>query len=253
MPIVSAKDIIVKPIAAKDANRLCKKWHYSGKVVPNSQLHFGVFLDGLCEGVMQFGPSTVKHKMLGLVKGTGWNEFIELNRMAFNDVLPRNSESRAIGIALRMIKKQSNIKWVISFADATQCGDGTIYRASGFALTGIKKNKGIIKLPNGEIAAAITYHKGANILKQKGRAGIPPGSEYLPGHQLRYIYFIDKSYRSKLTVPEIPYSRIQELGIGMYKGVKRVKHSGDAASYQLAEGGSIPTNVLQTKEATKCP
>lgn len=30
----------------------------------------------------------------------------------------------------------------------------------------------------------------------------------LKGYQLRYIYFIDKRYREKLTVPEIPFSRI---------------------------------------------
>lgn len=42
----------------------------------------------------------------------------------------------------------------------------------------------------------------------------------LQGYQLRYIYFIDKSYREKLTVPEIPFSKIDEIGAGMYKGQK---------------------------------
>jgi len=42
----------------------------------------------------------------------------------------------------------------------------------------------------------------------------------LKGYQLRYIYFIDKSCRAKLTVPEIPFSRIDEIGAGMYKGEK---------------------------------
>ncbi|MFR3876814.1 MAG: hypothetical protein ACLTYW_00180 [Collinsella sp.] len=52
--------------------------------------------------------------------------------MAFDDVLPRNSESRCISVALRMIKKQApQIKWVISFADGCSCGDGAIYRARG--------------------------------------------------------------------------------------------------------------------------
>ena len=46
------------------------------------------------------------------------------------------------------------------------------------------------------------------------------GGVLLPGYQLRYIYFIDKSMRRHLTVPEIPYSRIDELGAGMYKGEK---------------------------------
>ena len=44
------------------------------------------------------------------------------------------------------------------------------------------------------------------------------GGTILPGYQLRYIYFIDPTYRKRLTVPEIPFSRIDELGAGMYKG-----------------------------------
>jgi len=85
-----AKKIIVKPISSRDANLTIKRYHYSGKVVNNSQLHLGVFMDGKCGGAMQFGPSLDKRKMLGLVKGTLWNEFLELNRMAFADWLPRN-------------------------------------------------------------------------------------------------------------------------------------------------------------------
>lgn len=42
----------------------------------------------------------------------------------------------------------------------------------------------------------------------------------LPGFQLRYIYFIDKKAQKGLTVPVIPFSKIDELGAGMYKGEK---------------------------------
>lgn len=42
----------------------------------------------------------------------------------------------------------------------------------------------------------------------------------LTGYQLRYIYFIDKTARKRLTVAEIPFSRIDEIGAGMYKGEK---------------------------------
>lgn len=134
------KEIEIKVIPAKIANPFVKEHHYSGKVVPNSVLHFGAFLDGKLHGVLSYGNSMDKRKTMALVADTKWNEFIELNRMAFDDYLPRNSESYCIGATLRMIKKQApHIKWVISFADGTQCGDGTIYRASNFVLTGIKK------------------------------------------------------------------------------------------------------------------
>lgn len=145
---MSAKNIILKPLPSKIANEFVKKHHYSGKVVANSQLHFGVFYKDQLGGVMSYGPSTDKSKLINLVAGTKWNEFIELNRMAFSDFLPRFSESRAIAISIKLIKKNApHIKWVISYADGTQCGDGAIYRAAGFDLSGYKVNKGIIQLP----------------------------------------------------------------------------------------------------------
>ncbi len=144
-----AKRIVVKPIGSADARRIIKALHYSGKVVNNSCVHLGVFLDGRCGGAMQFGPSLDKRKMIGLVEGTLWNEFVELNRMAFADWLPRNSESRAIGYAMKWLRATYPwLKWVVSFADATQCGDGTIYRASGFVLTAIKVNDQIWAAPS---------------------------------------------------------------------------------------------------------
>ena len=243
-----AKDIIVKPIASKDANRIVKRLHYSGKIVNNSQLHLGAFLDGKCGGVMQFGPSFDKRRIQPLVKDTGWNQFLELNRLAFADWLPRNSESRCIAYAMRFIKKHyPHVKWIISFADATQCGDGTIYRASGFKLTGITKNSSMIRLEDGSVVASMTYTKGKHILKQGGRAGIPKGATKLPDYQLRYIYFIDKSALDRLTVPVIPFAEIEARGISMYKGKKRVKHCGDAPGFQSGEGGSNPTHSLQKK------
>lgn len=119
---MSAKEIIVKVIDSKTANEYVKKNHYSGKVVNNSTLHFGIFYHGVLGGVMSYGNSTSKEMMLNLVKDTKWNGFIELNRMAFSDLLPKNSESRALAISFRLIRKNApHIKWIISFADATQC------------------------------------------------------------------------------------------------------------------------------------
>ena len=175
-----AKEIILKVIPSNRANDFVKKHHYSGKVVPNSKLHFGCFLDGKLGGVMSYGSPFMKTKVLSMVKNTGWNEMLELNRMAFSDILPKYAESRCIAISIKLIKKNApHIKWILSFADGTQCGDGTIYRASGFILTSIKKNNSIIKLKNGNIVASMTYTKGKNILKQGGRAGIPKDAEKL--------------------------------------------------------------------------
>lgn len=156
----TAKDIVLRPVTAAEANALVKRVHYSGSFVRNSQLHIGVFLRGRLEGAMQFGPSLDKRKILGLVSGTPWNGFLELNRMAFSDALPRNSESRALGIAMRLIRKHApHVQWIVSFADGAQCGDGTIYRAAGFVLTQIKRNTSIWEAPNGGVGDDATVKK----------------------------------------------------------------------------------------------
>lgn len=232
------KQITVRTITSQRANLFIKKHHYSGKVVSNSRLHFGAFLNDSLMGVLSFGPSLDKRKIMQLVDGTGWNEFIELNRMAFDESLPKNSESRVIAICLRLIKKHApQVKWCISFADGTQCGDGTIYRASGFVLTGINASKNLVRLPNGEVVHKMTLESSPLSPRAElggksyyeitgGKYDLGAYARYVngtitEGYQLRYIYFIDKTYRSRLRVPEIPYSKIFEVGAGMYKGQHR--------------------------------
>ncbi len=241
--------MIIKPISSQDAAILVKKIHYSGKVVPNSQLHFGVFLNNRLEGVLSFGASMDKRKTVAIVKNTKFNDFLELNRMAFTDRLPRNSESRAISICLKIIKKNyPNIEWIISFADGTQCGDGTIYRASGFILTAIKKNTTILKLADGRIVADKTLNNKVGLNGKSGSSiAKEMGAKPLDGYQFRYIYFLNKSARTRLTVAEIPYKKIEEIGASMYRGFKRVVSSDNAApGFQSGEGGASPTTTLQT-------
>jgi len=242
--MASAKDVIVKPITAAAANALVKRVHYSGKVVNNSTLHLGAFLNGKLEGVMSFGSSMRKDLIRPLVNNTTWNGFLELNRMAFSDLLPRNSESRCMAVAFRLIKRHyPHIEWVVSFSDGTQCGDGTIYRASGFVLTQIKENTQIrinpdTGLPMQSMAA---FHAG----KSKDFKNW----QKISGYQFRYIYFLNKDARQRLTVPILPFSKIDEMGAGMYKGVKRDKQaiSGD----QLESGGAAPTVTLQSISLNK--
>jgi hypothetical protein len=217
-----AKEIIVKVIPAKIANEFVKKYHYSGKVVPNSILHFGCFLDEQLHGVLSYGSPMVKKNVIQFVENTKWNEMLELNRMAFNDYLPKNSESRCISISIKLIKKNApHIKWILSFSDANLCGDGTIYRASGFQLIGVNKNTSTYQLPNGEVVCSLT--SSAHRTKESnGKSGTnwikENGGKKLEGFQIRYIYVIDKT--CKITVPILPFSKIDELGAGMYKGKK---------------------------------
>lgn len=219
-----AKEIKVKLIPSKIANEFVKLHHYSGKVVQNSSLHFGAFLDDKLHGVLSFGSSLDKSKTIGLVDGTLWNEYLELNRMAFDEYLPKNSESRVISIAIKLIKKNApHIKWILSYADGCDCGDGTIYRASGFYLTLIKPNSDLFILPNGKKIHSMTIKSSKSLMSKYGNwkkylDTEYPGWKKIEGFQFRYIYLIDKS--CKISVPILPFSKIDECGAGMYKGEK---------------------------------
>jgi hypothetical protein len=228
-----AKEIIVKKIPSKIGIEFVKKFHYSGSVTANSQLYLGCFLDDKLHGVMSFGPPMDRSKVLNLVHDTNWNEMIELNRLVFDDYLPKNSESRCISIAIKLLKKNApQIKWILSFSDGTQCGDGTIYRASGFMLTQIKKSNQIVETPSGERITRLTLTQQQSLRRKKllkelnlienGKSSISAflenGCKMVEGFQLRYIYLIDKN--CELNCPTIPFDKIQEVGASMYKGEK---------------------------------
>lgn len=225
------KDIKVKVIPSKLANEFVKRNHYSGKVVNNSVLHFGCFLDGKLGGVMQYGNPIDKRNILSLVNtpnkttNSKWNEMLELNRMAFSSLLPKMSESRCIAVSVKLIKKHApHIKWLLSFADGTQCGDGTIYRASGFKLTNINKNSTIYRLKSGE-----------TIAKHGTSKADFTGAKKLKGFQLRYILIIDKK-NSSLNCEEFPFSKIDEVGAGMYLGEKLERKGRNQTANSLLEG-----------------
>lgn len=225
---MGAKDIFIKPIDSKSSVAIVSKYHYSGKCTQNSQIHLGVFLDEKLEGALQFGPSIDKRRMAQNL-GVGMNQFLELNRMAFSDRLPKNSESRAISIAIRIIKKKYPfIKLILSFADACQCGDGIIYRASGFKLHSYKKNTSLLVGPSGDVVA-----KKALDNKVDKDTGKYLSSHYtqnlgykpLNGFQMKYIYCIDKTFLSRFKW--VPFDEIPS-NVKMYKGVKRDEHETNA-------------------------
>jgi hypothetical protein len=253
-----AKALTVRPVSAAEAREVVRRIHYSGKVVNNSTLHLGVFLNGEMLGAMQFGSPLDRRAVLPLVEGTGWNQMLELNRMAFDDRLPRNSESRAMGVAFRLIRRhRPDIKWVLSFSDGAQCGDGAIYRASGFVLTGIKRSDGLFRMPDGTVLQRMALEPGRG-LKWRAMAGMQTqpaatvakavGASVIPGHQLRYIKFLDPAWLSRLTVPVLPFSAIDAAGARMYRGARPVSIGADAPPIHGGEGDQRSTTGLQGED-----
>lgn len=262
-----AKEIVVKVIPAKVANEFVKKHHYSGKVDPRNYVHFGCFLDDKLHGVMQLGPSINKHASINLVNDVHWNGYVELSRMAFDEYLPKNSESRCIAIMMKLLKKKApHIEYVISYADGSQCGDGTIYRASGFKLIGIKKNTSMWKMPDGESVCSLVFNPSFSpnskndVAKKYGKTGEKAtwsssrflksiNAEMIEGYQLKYIYILENSVYDRLTVPILPFSKIDELGAGMYKG-KKVSLQERKQAQEVLQAARLATSQEEGFEST---
>ena len=76
-------------------------------------------------------------------------------------------------------------------------------------------------MPNGEVVCSLTSsaHRTKESNGKSGTSWIKDnGGKILNGFQIRYIYLIDKN--STITVPILPFSKIDEIGAGMYKGEK---------------------------------
>ena len=126
---------------------------------------------------------------------------------------------------------------MVSFSDGTQCGDGTIYRAAGFVLTDIRESDALrINPATGEVMHVIQAHH--KMISKEFRTW-----EKTKGYQMRYVYFINPKARQRLTVPVIPFSKINEMGAGMYKGKPRTKEQ--ELEHPSSLGGATPTCTLQ--------
>lgn len=118
-----SRSFYVAQIPRVEANAVIKQHHYSRRIVANSYVHLGVFIDGVQVGVLQFGYAL--NPVAGatkIIEGTQVDQYLELNRMWLDDSAPRNSESRALSYAFKFIKRACpRVAWVQSFADE-RCG-----------------------------------------------------------------------------------------------------------------------------------
>lgn len=110
--------------------------HYAKRLC-NVMYAFGLFIDKELEGVITFGmppSSTLGSSICG---DKYKSDVLELNRLITNDGLPKNTLSRFLVQAIKMLPKP---KIIISFADENFGHHGYIYQATNFIYTGRSSN-----------------------------------------------------------------------------------------------------------------
>ena len=113
-----------------------EKWHYSGNMNGVISTYcFKLEYNGNLIGAMVFGWLAMANTWKKYVNKR--EDLIELRRLCCIDDTPKNTESYFIGKCLRWLKNNTNIKKVLSYADAEFNHQGIIYQATNFKKLGM--------------------------------------------------------------------------------------------------------------------
>ena len=192
------RSFYVAQIPSFDARQVIITNHYSHRVVNNSYLHLGVFLNGAFVGVLQFGYMLNPARAGSVVEGTVQGQYMELNRMYLADEAPRNSESRAISYSIKYIRRACPmVAWIQSFADERCKGLGVTYQAANFLYLGHHKCTFYTLDSESYHEMLISAHKKGGQRGEYLRANLHRAEKHIL-RQFRYIFFIKRNWMPRL-------------------------------------------------------
>ena len=196
----------VAPISQVDAKNLLVSNHYLHSFPGGTKLHFGIFYQSSLMGAITLGVGPFLG--YGLVNGATPEDCITLTRLWLEDDLPRNSESRVIGILLQSLQKETSLKFVLAYSDPAAGHLGTIYQATNWVYTGLSSATPLYDIGDGILhhSRSLAHGLGTHSIRYLASQGISVKTvPQMAKH--RYIYFLDQSWRSRLMVPVLSYPK----------------------------------------------
>jgi len=200
------KGLNIAPISQIDAKEILISNHYLHSFPGGTRLSFGVYLDTRLMGALTFGVGPY----LGykLVKDASPNDVVTLTRLWLSDDLPKNSESRVLGIVLRSLRKDTSLKFVLAYSDPAAGHVGMIYQATNWLYTGPSSATPLYDIGDGIMhhSRSLAHQLGSHSIRYLTSQGIKVKTvPQMAKH--RYIYFLDDSWRTRLLVPVLPYPK----------------------------------------------
>ena len=171
-----------------------------------SQIALGVYLGQPLLGavILGAGPSNA-HR---LVHDATRDDCAALTRLWLHDDLPKNSESRVLGVVLRHLKRHTRTKFLVTYADPSAGHVGTIYQATNWLYTGLSQATAMLDLGDGKPrhSRSVGHGWGTHSNAHFESHGLNVRRvEQSPKH--RYVYFLDPAWSSRLHVPVLPYPK----------------------------------------------
>ena len=204
-PSTALHDLRLIPISRVDAKKLIVRNHYS-HTMPGGTKCFGVMRKGKMLGAMTFGVGP--YYGYKLVNDATPDDVVTLTRLWLSDELPRNSESKVLGIALRSLKRDTSLKFILAYSDPAFGHLGMIYQATNWLYTGLSAATPLYDIGDGTLhhSRSLAHQLGSHSIRYLTLQGInakaiPQSAKY------RYIYFLDEAWKSRLAMPALPYPK----------------------------------------------
>lgn len=192
----SPLDLFFRQIIRTDsANRVFVEKHYAHRAVPISVAYGEYKLNSVrtLVGAISFGKPASPSLCVGVCGKENSHRIYELNRLWMSEECPKNSESRFIGWALRVLKKQHPDWILVSYADTGQNHTGAIYRATGWIYTGLSDAREC-----GDYATDGGKHSRHSTRSDK--PNVPRTRKH------RYVYFLNKTDVSLLKYATVKFN-----------------------------------------------
>ena len=136
------------------------------------------------------------------------DDCLTLSRLWITDELPSNSESRVLGLVIRALRRDTSLKFLLTYADPAQGHLGIIYQASNWLYTGLSDAMPLYDLGDGRLrhSRSLSHAYGTHSMQHFADHGVDVKVvKQIRKH--RYIYFLDPAWRSRLQVPVHPYPK----------------------------------------------
>src|SRR5918996_3268200 len=205
-PTPALQQLMVRPVPIILARKLVERHHYLRSLPGGTRLAFGAFAGARVMGAMTLGVGPLN--AYSLVEGATPDDCLTLTRLWLSDELPRNSESRFIAVVLRSLRRNTYLKFLVSYADPAQGHLGTIYQATGWLYTGLSEAMPLYDVGDGKArhSRSLSHAYGTHSVQHFSRHGVQVRLvPQQPKH--RYLYFLDPSWREQLQVPVLPYPK----------------------------------------------
>ena len=193
------RSLVVREVLPSEITAMMSERHYLRSMPPAAVACFGVFANGeLVGGVVLTTGARHGHRVLA---GSNCQDVITLARLYLVDEMPKNAESRVLGVVARELRRR-NIRALLSYADPAVGHAGTIYKAAGWTYLGRGQSTRYLDFGDGSLRhpRSISTQYGTCSPRRLAQMGISAIAVPTEGKH-RFCLILDASWAWRLSWP----------------------------------------------------